>query len=480
VLGAGGTQLPLAVDLAVEMTGDLIRQVRIEQSCRRLDRLIAVAAEWIGCRHKDDATGQYATQLEVLRSAVVEPLAELRKIASGLSSVRDTGRVYAACRTNDIRAELVRRVFIFYRDKFDQRRDETLGPVLRAADEVAWSCWAEPFRNVRYRDPAVTMRPVPLPYIESGYSPAAVPRDDPPVGLTAERDDPVLLAYLERLPIALIALPAVCADDPWWLAYVGHEIGHHLQHDLADDWILVKAFGSLAEAAGRAAGDAEPARWRTWGAEIFADICSVHAMGPAAVYGIVQLELDDAARMMLGKAKYPPSLVRLGIMAAVAGQLGLEVTAALQPAGLEVASLPQAAVITELAVAAWDDPLAGRGPFRGLFSRDEGAFAPGGLIDVLRDGLLNRIELRVRPDIKTARLLTSAAVAAWETVAGIADPREREDKRSELAGRFLPAVVAGREEGTRAAGQPPPPGAAGLPDDLTRLLVESISDGREA
>jgi hypothetical protein len=41
-------------------------------------------------------------------------------------------------------------------------------------------------------------------------------------------------------------------------------------------------------------------------------------------------------------------------------------------------------------------------------------------------------------------------------------------------------VVAGREEGTRAVGQQPPPGAATLRDDLTRLLVESIPDDLEA
>ena len=302
------------------MSGDLLRQVRIEQSCRRLDRLAAAADEWIGQRHKEDVTGQHATQLDVLRTAVVGPLAELRTVADGLSAVCATGRVYAACRTSDTRAELVRRVFTYYQGKLDQRHDKSLEPVLRAADEVVWSCWAEPFRNAIYRDPAMTMRPAPLPYIESQYSPAAVPRDDPPADLVAERDDPVLVRYLERLPIPLIALPAVCADDPWWLAYAGHEVGHHLQHDLAENWSLVKAFGSLAEAASRAAGDADPARWRTWSAEIFADICSVYAMGPAAVYGIVQLELDDADKMMRGKAKYPPPLVRLGLMAAVAGR----------------------------------------------------------------------------------------------------------------------------------------------------------------
>lgn len=468
-----------AVDLAAEMTGGTLRQVRIEQSCRRLDGLITVADEWIGQRHDEDETGQYATQLGVLRKAVVEPLGELRKIADGLSLVHDTGKVFAACRTSDTRAELVRRVFTYYQEKFDQRRDQTRGPILRAADEVVWSCWAEPFRNAIYRDPAITIRPAPLPYIEPSYSPAAVPRDDPPAGLTAERDDAVLLVYLDRLPIPLIALPAVCADDPWWLAYVGHEVGHHLQHDLADDWSLVKAFGSLAETASRSAGDANPALWRTWGAEIFADICSVYSMGPAAVYGIVQLELDEAAKMMVGKAKYPPPLVRLGLMATVAGQLGLDVTGALEPAGLDTTGLPQAAVITAVAAAARDDSLARRGPFTSLLGWDRNAFAAGGTIDVLREGLRDQHQLRVRPDIRTARLLTSAAVSAWEEVAGIVDAQEREEQRGKLADRYLSAVMEGREEGTRAAGQQAPPGTATLPDDLTRLLVESIPDDWE-
>ena len=411
--------------------------------------------------------------------AVVGPLAELRKIADGLTAVSDTGRVYAACRTSDTRTELVRRVFTYYQGKLDQRRDKSLGPVLRAADEVVWSCWAEPFRNAIYRDPAMTMRPAPLPYIESQYSPTAVPRDDPPADLTAERDDSVLITYLERLPIPLIALPAVCADDPWWLAYVGHEVGHHLQHDLADNWGLVKAFGNLIEATSRAAGEPDPARWRTWSAEIFADICSVHAMGPAAVYGIVQLELDDADKMLRGKAKYPPPLVRLGIMAAVASRLGLEVTAALEPTGMDSASPPHADVVAAIADAALADPLCDRGPFRSLLGWNPAAFAPGGMIWSLREGLRNRIPLRVRPEVKTARLLTSAAVAAWEEIADIPDPGQREESRNELADRFLPAVVHGREEGTRAAADQAQPGTATLPDDLTRLLIESIPEDGE-
>jgi hypothetical protein len=182
---------------------------------------------------------------------------------------------------------------------------------------------------------------------------------------------------------------------------------------------------------------------------------------------------------MVGKAKYPPPLVRLGLMAAVAGQLGLDVTGALEPAGLDTTGLPQAAVVTAVAAAARDDPLAGRGPFTSLLGWDGNAFAAGGTIDVLRKGLRDQHQLRVRPDIKTARQLTSAAVSAWEEVAGIADAHEREEQRAKLADRYLSAVAEGREEGTRAAGQQAPPGTATLPDDLTRLLVESIPDDWE-
>ena len=154
-------------------------------------------------------------------------------------------------------------------------------------------------------------------------------------------------------------------------------------------------------------------------------------------------------------------------------------TAALEPTGLDGASLPHAATVAALTEAALADPLCGRGPFRSLLGWDPAAFAPGGTIQSLRDGLRNRIPLRVKPGIRTARLLASAAVAAWEEIASIPDPRQREDSRSELAGRFLPAVLDGREDGTRAAADQARPGTATLSDDLTRLLIESIPEDTE-
>jgi hypothetical protein len=465
------------------MNGRLLRQVRIEQSCRRLSRIRASVEEWLDARNKNDLLDQYATQLEVLRTALVGPLTELRRIVEALADVQTTEHVYSSCRANDERAETVGRMFSYFRAKFDQRDDENLGRVLRAADEVVWSCWAEPFRNAMHADPSLRLKPAPLPYIEPQYSPAVVPRDDPPADLIAERNDPVLMKYLELLPIPVIALPAVCADDPWWLVYIGHEVGHHLQFDLSNSWGLVKAFGELVEKTARDSEAQAPGQWRNWSEEIFADICSVYSMGPAAVFGIVELELDDEEKMLMGKRKYPPPLVRLRILAQVAGQLGLDVTAALKPVGLAGDAGPHEAAMAmgaeAVVEAALSDPLETHGPFHNLFGWNPTYFAPSGQSWNFREGLRDRIPLTVKPGIRTARLLTSAAVAAWQEVAMIDDPDLREAERSALAERFFPAVKRGREEVTRATAADARPDITALPGDVTRLLIEEIRETRD-
>jgi hypothetical protein len=471
------------------MTGRLLRQVRIEQSCRRIDGITDAVGKWLCRRDHDDVLNQYSTQLAVLKTALTGPLTELREIVTQLADIQDTGQVYSACRANDVRAEVVRRVFTYFRAKFDQRDDEPLGRALRAADEVVWSCWTEPFRNAMRADPSLTPKPAPLPYIEPQYSPAAVPRDDPPADLTVERDDSVLMKYLERLPVPVLALPAVCADDPWWLVYIGHEVGHHLQFDLAPSWGLVKSFGELVETTSGKAGSRESAKWRTWAPEIFADICSVHSLGQAAVLGILQLELDEPGKMLVGKRKYPPPLVRLAILAAVARRLGLDLDAALDQAGLAtLAALtrpdsgPDPAVTDAVVTAALagplaeSGPLAKSGPFGDLFSWDASYFTPRGSVEYLRDGLRGRSELRVKRGIRSARLLTAAAMGAWTEVAAIENAADREAERQALSDRYFPAVLRGREEETRAEPPGTRPDLSTLPRDLTRLLVEKIRE----
>ena len=73
-------------------------------------------------------------------------------------------------------------------------------------------------------------------------------------------------------------------------------------------------------------------------------------------------------------------------------------------------------------------------------------------------------------------LSVSLCPEAWEEIARLPDPRQRDDSRRELVGRFLPAVLDGREEGTRAVADRGRPDTATLSDDLTRLLIESIPE----
>ena len=205
-------------------------------------------------------------------------------------------------------------------------------------------------------------------------------------------------------------------------------------------------------AAARAAGEAGPGAVANVEGEIFADLLRVrHGPGRGVRHRAARAGRsgqDDGS-----KAKYPTAGPagdhgRSGQSAGPGGN------AALEPAGLDTTNLPgrrrhrrsRGSVMIRWAAA----------PFRNLFGWTA-AFAPGGTIDSLGRGSGTSISSG-SGRYRTARLLTSAAVAAWEEIASIPDPQQREESRSELADRFLPAVVNGREEGTRAADRPAAPG----------------------
>ena len=45
------------------------------------------------------------------------------------------------------------RLFEWYSSRYDQRLDDKLAPILRAADEVVRSCWSEPFALLSGKPP---------------------------------------------------------------------------------------------------------------------------------------------------------------------------------------------------------------------------------------------------------------------------------------------------------------------------------------
>jgi hypothetical protein len=467
------------------MRGVLAGQVRLEQSAQLIAQVRDEVAAWVAHRRAKDPLRQYHSQLRALETALCGSLDELRGGLGAVGSGRSTGEVYQACRAFDQRVTLVRRTSAYFETRFAQRDDPRFGPLLAAADEVAWSCYAEAFRNATL-DETVARGTSPLPYIEFEDAPAAVVRDDLPGTLAPERTDTVLARHLALLPVPLVRLPASILGSPWWLVYLGHEVGHHLQHDLVPGWGLVGRFGELlAEAAGAEAGG----RWRRWGEEIFADVCSVVCMGPWAVWALVELELAPESGMLTAnRPRYPAALVRLELAATVAELLGLDgrvVMRGLDPAAsaagadgpVGAAARRDLELVPAVAERVLSTRFDGVGTLRDLYERDPDDHEPGGRIDGWVAQLLGRAGRYPEPGLRTPRDLAAAGVAAYAEAAGIGD---QDDRAAALAGvaETLPAlIVASREVGTRAASPVAEPDLSRLGADLAASVFDAVPEG---
>lgn len=476
------------------------QRARIAQSVTELDRLEREIAAWIGTRRKGDQRRQYWTPLTTLERTLLGAVTAVREEAGSISPAEPLGTVHARCKATDQQAALIRQVWDWFKTKFDQRDDENLSGLLAAADEVVWSCYREAVQSAALRGTAAADRwPTPLPYIDPSGTVEAIVRDDPPTDLTAGPRHPAVRAFLTKLPVPVISLPAACLDAPWWLALLAHEVGHHLQHDLAADAALVREVGESIEQAVLGGpepnGDAEPrasaafdqaaaARWRRWSEEIFADACAVASTGTAAVTAIFQLELDTEGNLLKERKKYPQPVVRLALLAELATQLGLDGSSALDGLAPELLVAPReddplAAVravaradlaqVKKVAAAVLTTPLGGAGPLAGMFRfeladhrREVNTWA-----DALRRGTARPAET-----LRAARDQIGGAVLAWRRVVEIADDTERAEALTALAAALPPLVAASRKPGTRAA--TPEEGPRDLSAELTAVLREAV------
>ena len=113
-------------------------------------------------------------------------LAAVEADLGAVSAAEPRGSVYDRCRLNERRALFLRRYWQYFATKWDQRDDIQLGPALRAAEEIVWSCWAAELDAAG----AAAPEPAPLPYVEPWYTPRAIPRSTPPPDL--QETDPLL------------------------------------------------------------------------------------------------------------------------------------------------------------------------------------------------------------------------------------------------------------------------------------------------
>ncbi len=479
------------------MTDDRTRlknHERVEQSKREIDRLVAEVERWLARRRKaDEKLQQYNTQLNTIEALLKQASMRLREQVDATPRDLTSGLVYAACRLHDLRTAWLRGVWTYYQVRFDQRdhEDEKLRRVLAAADEVVWSCYAEAFKNAALARPDIRRGSAPLPYFESRFSPEAIPRDDPPRDLGSNVDASFLGDFLKTLPVPLVILPPYCYDAPWWLIYVAHEIGHHVQFDLLPERGALDAYkdvinGALAVPPGAAVNPTTAARWSNWNEEIFADAFSVAAVGGAAIWAMGELEAQGEVGMVTPKVRYPAPAVRLQLLA--------EMGAIVDPAGagpkldVDPSAFTSGAPIMkdgeDLRKQAGRDLELTAGVAKAALQQTVGGvttveklagWQPGqvGTTALWRKVLLGQQPRVVNAGLQTPRLVAAAGVDAWRRILDEADETRREDARARLA-ELLPAVIIeNREPGTRAAVETAAPIVEGLGDGLAERLLQA-------
>lgn len=443
------------------MPVELRSQVRKEQTERELEDLAGAIGDWLKHRTDDDKQGFHATQLQAIRSVLLGAVDELRSNLALLDLNRLPGNVYDECRDYDEAIVWLERLWDYFRAKFDQRDDQhRLGPLLKAADEVVWSCYRQVVLRARARDPRLPLRPSPLAFVAPEYSPAAVQSDRPlPPDLVLSADLSFLADYVKSLPVPVVRLPPWCIDSPWWLIYVGHEVGHHIQHDL--NLVGHVREGLEQVAAAHHLPESDVKLWGRWGEEIFADVFSVITMGPWAVWAIAEVERSTPAEMVKPKQFYPPPIIRLALLARTAEKLKMDLGAALD--GILIEAIAATSPRTQRDLGLVDEVVAFvRGPLRDQLGTLESLCglepqaAPWPHEKVERWAKLLRGQLSVPLERypETARQLASGALCAWASVAGLADPANRAEQRAKLAARIKEAIVQSAAPGTRASGAP--------------------------
>jgi hypothetical protein len=441
-------------------------RLRISESRDEARALRGEVVAWRDRWGTIDAMGGHLTQLDLLSTIVIGLVDEIACRIDAIDPAIGTGSVYEECRTEDLRLLHARRLWRWYADKLDQRAgpaDDAVVLTLLSADEVVWSCWKTAFTTLGGTLPAA-----PIPYLAPQFSASATPRTSPPPDLRPGLDD-LLRRHIERLPVAVIGLPPICCRRPWWIILSAHEASHHVQFELPCLEELTQE--QVVAAAYRAGGDVELAEaWRPWCRELFADACSVLLTGPAAIWAVGELEMRTPSGLRTSASdSYPPPLVRLSVLRALAAQAGIPAGDRAFPGQAEIDSAAGderlqgllAAVPAVTSALLGLEPGAGR-PLRSLAEITAGAYRDGRIAG-WRAELLGADEPFPDRTLEAARFCAAAGVQAWELFDGT-----DEGYGERLSGRLLGVLPQCREPGVRAATAGP---AAA---DVTRQLVADL------
>lgn len=414
------------------MASDLPSEVRIQETKAAVSELDSRVNAWLDVQERLDARNHYKTLRTALRIQLLALLCEASKAMDGLTASSGRGYVYAQCRIHENRLLWIERLWNYFREKVDQRQSEPFKRTLQAADEVIWSCYAPPFRAIDAHH-----KTVPLAFIASEYSPKALARGTVPQELRNRVDTDFLRKMLMELPVPLVELPRRCIDEPWWLTYAAHEIGHQIQHDIEDSGTLISRFREVIR---QSIEDEDTRdRWAYRGEEIFADMYSLYMLGPWALWALTELEWTTDEGMMNDKNRYYPSpLMRLHLMKQVLTTMGIDGKNAMRGFADVLPSPSDQALIAGVAKAASEAEVVGTLSLANLCQwKNESRDASELVIDEFHNTFVGRGDRGPDISVLGPRRALAGGLAAWAEISTIVDQERRTAEKKALKDAVL-------------------------------------------
>lgn len=417
---------------------------------------------------------RHRAQLEAIEKVIEASLDAIDGTLPRLESLPER-EAYEECRKGDYRVAFVRRLWDFFREKWDQRDEGGLSSFLAAADEVIWSCHRT--AQVRLGRDDV---PVPLAYVAPDFTARAIGRGNPPQTLRAS--DRLLEQTVGKLPLPLIALPYSCVSSPWWLVLVAHEVGHQVAFAI-DEIEEGPRISDFLVAAAREAG-ASPQleqRWRAWSHEIFADAFAAAMIGAGQLWALIELEQGSDEAMVRDLVMYPPPIVRHELIAQLLERMGLASAYALPAppervvlAELEVSGEAEAWIaellemVPDIVTALIETKVTEEVRLGELTDWDAALLGNrvGWWREQFRDGTASP-----QSELSAARLATVGALAAWAEIADEPCSATRREKVDELRSQVLSVVPASREEGYRDEAEEVVLDVDGLASEVAREVL---------
>ena len=254
------------------------------------------------CQDLDAIRGLIAQELDGLRQLPEPALADIERLER---------RILAALQIWDS-----------YRAKWALRIEPTLRLTLNLIDDLAWRAYRPAHERALASGqlPPERARLPPLVFTNPRWSPFARSRE---MGYELDEDSGVLRQvddfepYLRCMPVPLIGIPWTLVAHLPDAVFVGHEVGHLVEDDLALDGELRAAIQAVLS------DETHRQAWsRHWRSEVFADLWGVLCCGPAYAQTLAELlyGASDAATESQPDAQgrwsaYPTRALRLQVVA---------------------------------------------------------------------------------------------------------------------------------------------------------------------